>query len=147
MLPIATTTDLGGIRLGTGLHGAPDGTVSSIDRFSLYFNDYIFGLSATWVATGSCSISAGVNPGIAMLEVGPKQPITFDIYYLDNRTAYSESPPKVGVISFPAGNGAVTGIITFSQAVAMEAGNVLGIQKPKPTDAQAKGCRLVIAAS
>lgn len=147
MWPIATGKDIGGVRIGAGLASASDGTVSVVDQFSLYFSDLVYGATTAWIATGSYSIGKGTNAGVAILEVGPQEPITFDLYYLDNRTAYSSAPPTVGTVSFPAGSGAVSGTITFNESVSLVPGNVLGLSTPTPADQQAKGLRLVISVS
>jgi len=144
MLPIATAEDVGGIKVGVGLQATSDGTLSAVDRFSVYFNDYIFGIDAFWIATGVCSISTGTNPGVAILETAPSVNIGMDIYYLDNQTSYGAGD-KVGTVSFNAGD--TTGTISFGQEVSLQAGSILGLQPPSPNDQTAKGLRLVILTS
>ncbi|GAB1584754.1 hypothetical protein PPNSA23_46970 [Phyllobacterium phragmitis] len=137
---------MGGIKIGDGLQAASDGTLSAVDRFSVYFNDLIYGIDASWIATTTCSISAGTNQGVAILETGPSANIEMDIYYLDNQTSYDGGdPPSVGTVSFQASS--TVGTILFSKEVSLQAGNILGLQPPSPADQTAKGLRLVILAS
>ncbi|YBV94570.1 hypothetical protein M1D80_00800 (plasmid) [Phyllobacteriaceae bacterium JZ32] len=137
---------MGGIKVGDGLQTAADGTLSAVDRFSVYFNDLIFGIDTAWIATTTCSISEGTNQGVAILETGPSTNIKLDIYYLDNQTSYDAGdPPTVGTVSFQAGG--ITGTISFSKEVSLQPGNVLGLLPPSPNDQTARGLRLVILAS